>query len=153
MIQECARTMLSDSKLPKYFWTEAVTTNYYILNRILIRHLTDKKSYELLHRKKPKVSYFRIFGSKCFILYTEDNLDKFDPKSDKGIFIGYSNRSKANKVFNLRTNTIKETMHVSFDENFKNFEDTNDEEDLITQNQEPTETYNEINHPNKRLNF
>ena len=41
-------------------------------------------------------------------------------------------------------------MHVSFDENFKIFEDTNDEEDLITQNQESIETNNEINHPNKR---
>ena len=42
-------------------------------------------------------------------------------------------------------------MHVSFDENFKNFEDTNDEEDLITQNQETTETNNEINHHNKKI--
>lgn len=41
-------------------------------------------------------------------------------------------------------------MHVSFNENFKNFEDTNDEDDLITQNKESTETNNEINHPNKR---
>ena len=79
--------MLSDSKLPKYFWAEAVATTCYILNRILIRPLTDKTSYELLHSKKPKVSYFRIFGSKYFILNTKDNLDKFDPESDKGIFI------------------------------------------------------------------
>lgn len=41
-------------------------------------------------------------------------------------------------------------MHVSFDENLKSFEDANDEEDLITQNQESTETNNEINHPNKK---
>ena len=53
-------------------------------------------------------------------------------------------------MFNLKTNTIEETMHVSFDENLKNFEDTSDEEDLITQNQESAETNNEINHPNKR---
>ena len=54
-------------------------------------------------------------------------------------------------MFNLRTNTIEETMHVSFDESLKNFEDTNDEEDLTTQNQESTETNNEIDHPNKRF--
>ena len=53
-------------------------------------------------------------------------------------------------MFNLRTNTIEETMHVSFNESLKNFEDTNDEEDLITQNQESIETNIEINHPNKR---
>ena len=54
-------------------------------------------------------------------------------------------------MFNLRTNTIEETMHVSFDESLKNFEDKNDEEDLITQNQESTKNNNEINHPNKRI--
>ena len=59
-IQECARTMLSDSKLPKYFWAEVVATVCYILNRILIRPLTNKTFYELHHRKKPKVSYLKI---------------------------------------------------------------------------------------------
>ena len=98
--------MLSESNLPKNFQAEAVATACYILNRILIRPLTNKTSYELLHSKKPKVSYFKIFGSKCFILNTKDNLDKFDPKSDKGIFIGYSNRSKAYKVFNLKTKAV-----------------------------------------------
>lgn len=60
-IQECARTMLSDSKLPKKIWPEAVATTCYILNRILIRPLTNKTSYELLYNKKPKVSYFKVF--------------------------------------------------------------------------------------------
>ena len=106
-IQEYARTMLTDSNLPQNFWAEAVATTCYILNRTLIRPLTDKTSYELLYSKKPKVSYFRIFGSKCFILNTKDNLDKFDPKSDKGIFIGYSNRSKAHRVFNLKLIPLK----------------------------------------------
>ena len=135
-IQECVRTMLSDSKLPRNFWVEAVATACYILNRILIRPLTNKTSYELPFNKKPKVSYFKVFGSKCFIINTKDNFDKFDPKSDKGIFIGYSNRSKAYRVFNLRTNTIEETMHVSCDENFKDFIQPNDEDDFVTLNNE-----------------
>ncbi|KAH9763080.1 hypothetical protein KPL70_001052 [Citrus sinensis] len=33
----------------------------------------------------------------------EDNLGKFDPKSDVGIFLGYSNSSKAYRVYNKRT--------------------------------------------------
>ena len=82
-IQECARTMLNNSNLPRNFWTEAVFTVCYILNRILIRPLTNKTSYELFYNKKPKVSYFKVFGSKCFILNTKDNLDKFDVKYDK----------------------------------------------------------------------
>ena len=107
MIQEYARIIISDSNLPENFWAEVVATACYILNRILIRRLTNKTPYELLYNKKPIVTCFKVFGSKCFILNTKDNLDKFEPKSDKGIFIGYSNRSKALRVYNLRTNIIE----------------------------------------------
>lgn len=75
MIQECARTMLLDSKLPRNLCAEAVATTCYILYRILISHLTNKTPYELLFNNKPKVSYFKVFGSKCFILNIKDNLD------------------------------------------------------------------------------
>ncbi|KAH9671118.1 hypothetical protein KPL70_017229 [Citrus sinensis] len=45
-----------------------------------------------------------------------DNLDKFDLKSDVGIFLGYSNSSKAYRVYNKRTLVVEESMHVTFDE-------------------------------------
>ena len=73
----------------------------------------------MLYDKKPNVSYFKTFGSKCFILNTKDNQGKFDPKADEGIVIGYSDRSKAYRIYNKRTNTIEESLHVSFDENEK----------------------------------
>jgi len=82
--------MLCDSSLPKRFWAEAVNTACYVLNRVLLRPILKKTSYELFNRRIPKISYFKVFGCKCFILNTKDNLDKFDAKSDEGIFIGYS---------------------------------------------------------------
>ncbi|KAH9801696.1 hypothetical protein KPL71_001121 [Citrus sinensis] len=45
-----------------------------------------------------------------------DNLGKFDPKSDMGIFLRYSNSSKAYRVYNKRTLVVEESMHVTFDE-------------------------------------
>ena len=44
------------------------------------------------------------------------NLGKFDAKSDEGIFLGYSLHSKAYRIYNKRTMTIEESIHVSFDE-------------------------------------
>src|SRR3954462_4583978 len=108
--------MLIDSKLPKYFWAEAVNTSCYILNRVLIRPFTHKTCHELYHDKLPKVFYFRIFGCKCYILNTKGNLDKFDSRSDEGIFLGYSTRSKAYRIFNKNTSSIEESLHVRFDE-------------------------------------
>ena len=89
-LQECARTLLNGCTLPKQFWAEAVATACYVLNRVSIRPFTKLTPYELFHGRKPNISYFRVFGSKCFILNTGDQLEKFDPKSDEGIFVGYS---------------------------------------------------------------
>nr|GFB62405.1 ribonuclease H-like domain-containing protein [Tanacetum cinerariifolium] len=51
------------------------------------------------------------------ILNTLDNLGKFEPKWDKGYFIGYSMSSKAFMVFNKRNRRVEENLHVEFLEN------------------------------------
>ena len=64
--------------------------------------------------RKPNVSYFKVFGCKCFILNTKDNLRKFDVKSYEIIFVGYSNTSKAYRAFNRSTLTVEESIHIKF---------------------------------------
>ena len=49
-----------------------------------------KTSYKIWKANKPKVKYFQVFGSKCFIFNDRENLEKFDANSDEGIFLGYS---------------------------------------------------------------
>ena len=53
---------------------------------------------------------------QMFYFNTKDNLEKFDAKAFEAIFIGYSNTSKAYRIFNKSTLTIEESMHVKFDE-------------------------------------
>nr|GEW52018.1 retrovirus-related Pol polyprotein from transposon TNT 1-94 [Tanacetum cinerariifolium] len=89
-LQEMSRTMLNEQSLPQKFWCNAVDTSIYILNRILIRAILGKTPYELLRGRNPTLDYFRVFGSKCFILNTKDYLTKFDPKSYEGVSLGYS---------------------------------------------------------------
>ncbi|GJZ99203.1 retrovirus-related pol polyprotein from transposon TNT 1-94 [Tanacetum coccineum] len=91
-------------------------TSTYILNRILIRAILGKTPYELLRGRKPTLDYFRVFGSKCFILNTKNYLTKFDPKSYEGIFLGYSQNSKAYIILNKHTRKIEESLNVTFDE-------------------------------------
>ena len=59
--------------------------------------------YEIWKGKKPNVRYFHIFGSMCYILNDHEHLGKFDSKSDQGVFLGYSNNSRAYRVYNMRT--------------------------------------------------
>ncbi|XP_042973126.1 uncharacterized protein LOC122304931, partial [Carya illinoinensis] len=115
-LQEMARTMLNENNLPSYFWAEAVSTACYVINRVMLRSKLDKTPYELWNEKKPNIGYFHVFGCKCFILNDRNNLGKFDAKSDEGIFLGYSTNSKAYRVFNKKTLTVQESMHVVFDE-------------------------------------
>lgn len=38
----------------------------------------------------------------------------FDPKSDKTIFLGYSDTSKGYRVYNLKSQTVELSMHIIF---------------------------------------
>ncbi|GJX89511.1 retrovirus-related pol polyprotein from transposon TNT 1-94 [Tanacetum coccineum] len=115
-LQEMSKTMLNEQSLPQKFWCNAVDTSTYILNRILIRAILGKTPYELLRGRKPTLDHFRVFGSKCFILNTKDYLTKFDPKSYEGVFLGYSQNSKAYIILNKHTKKIEESLNVTFDE-------------------------------------
>jgi transposase InsO family protein len=65
---DMARTMLDEYKTLDRFWAEAMNTACYAINHLYLQRILKKTSYELLIGKKPNVSYFRVFGSKCFIL-------------------------------------------------------------------------------------
>ena len=79
-----ARTMLDEYKTSDPFWAEAVNTACYAINRLYLHRILKKTSYKLLTGKKPNISYFRVFGSKCFILVKRGRKSKFAPKTVEG---------------------------------------------------------------------
>jgi len=116
-LEKCARTLLNETRLHKYFWANVVHTICYSLNRILIRPILKKTLYELYKGRKLNISHLRVFCCKCFILNNDkDSLGKFDAKADEAILLGYSLHSKAYGVFNKRTLTVEEFICVVCDE-------------------------------------
>nr|GEW24259.1 putative ribonuclease H-like domain-containing protein [Tanacetum cinerariifolium] len=109
--------MLADSFLPTIFWTKAVATACYVLNRVLVTKPHGKTPYELLTRDKSSISYLKPFGCHVTILNTSDPLGKFDKKSDEGYIVGYSISSKAYRVYNLVSRKIEKTINLIFLEN------------------------------------
>ncbi|KAJ9553102.1 hypothetical protein OSB04_017147 [Centaurea solstitialis] len=95
---EAARSMLCEANLPTYFWAEAVNTTCFTQNRSLITKRLGKTPYELFKGKKPKIGFFQVFGCLCYMLNDRDQLGKFDPKGDEGIFVGYSLTPKSAHV-------------------------------------------------------
>ncbi|XP_060182255.1 uncharacterized protein LOC132611916 [Lycium barbarum] len=117
-LQDMARTMILEHNLPHHFWAEAISTACHVLNRCLIRPILKKTPYELWNGKKPNISYFHSFECKCFVHNNgKDNIGKFDPRSDEGIFVGYSNNSRSYRIFNKRIKSIEESVRVIFYDN------------------------------------
>ena len=75
------------------------------MNIVQIRKSTNKPPYELWFGHAPSVKYFRIFGRKCYVK-RDDDIGKFDSRSDEGMFLGYSLKIKSYRCFNQRTRTI-----------------------------------------------
>ncbi|GJW58661.1 retrovirus-related pol polyprotein from transposon TNT 1-94 [Tanacetum coccineum] len=85
-------------------------------NHSLIRFCHRKTPYELMHDKKPDLSYLHIFGALCYPTNDIEDLGKLKAKVDVGIFIGYAPAKKAYRIYNRLTRPIMETIHVDFDE-------------------------------------
>jgi hypothetical protein len=116
VIQEMARVMIHSKNMAQHFWGEVVNIACHIINRVYLRPETNKTPYEIWRGKKSIVKYFRTFGSRCYILRDRENLEKFDPKSNEGIFLGYSTNSHAYRVFNKRTETVLESINIIIDD-------------------------------------
>nr|GFB06074.1 integrase, catalytic region, zinc finger, CCHC-type, peptidase aspartic, catalytic [Tanacetum cinerariifolium] len=113
---EAARTMLSAAKVPLFFWAEAIATACFTQNRSLVIPRHEKTPYHIINDRKPSVKFFHIFGTVCYIVRDGENLNNMKEKGDECIFVGYSNQSRAYRVFNKRTRVIMESIHVNFDE-------------------------------------
>jgi hypothetical protein len=113
---DMARMMLGEFKTPKRFWSEAVNTTYHAINRLYLHRLLKKTSYELLTGNKPNVSYFRVFGSKCYILVKKGRHSKFAPKAVEWFLLGYDSNTKAYRVFNKSSGLVEVSSDVVFDE-------------------------------------
>ena len=87
--------MIHAKGMPPKYLAEAINTSCYIINRVFVHTGTEKTCYELWKVKKPSIKYFHIIGSVCYIINDRVYKQKLDPKSDEGIFLGYSSTSRA----------------------------------------------------------
>jgi hypothetical protein len=113
---EATRTMLDEYKASDSFWAEAINTVCHAINRLYLHKLRHKTAYELLTGKKPNVSYFRVFGCKCFILNKKPKSSKFASKVDEGIILGYASNAHGYRVLNKTTGCVEVTCNLTFDE-------------------------------------
>jgi transposase InsO family protein len=113
---DMAITMFDEYKTSDRFWVEADNTVCHVTNRLYLHKLLKKTSYELLTSNKHNVSYFLVFGSKCYILQKISKSSKFAPKTYEGFLLTYDSNSRAYRVFNVTTGCVETTCDTVFDE-------------------------------------
>nr|GEU44113.1 hypothetical protein [Tanacetum cinerariifolium] len=113
---KAAQTMFLASKLPLFFWVEAIATTCYTHNISLIISRYEKTPYHIINDRKPTLKHLYIFGCICCITKDGENLNKMKEKGDPCILVGYYTQSKGYRVYNKRTRLIVESIHINFDE-------------------------------------
>ena len=71
----------------------------------------------MLTGNKPNISYYRVFGCKCFYTIKGVRLSKFESKALEGIFVGYGAKSHTYRVYDKASGIVVESCSVEFDEN------------------------------------
>lgn len=105
------RAVLLEKEIPKSLWADAVQWANHVLNRSPTMIVKDMTPEEAWSGNKPSIEHFRIFGCIGYVHVLDVKRTKLDDKSVKCVMIGYSNESKAYKMFD----PIEKKAHISRD--------------------------------------
>ncbi|KAD2393870.1 hypothetical protein E3N88_40847 [Mikania micrantha] len=111
------RSMLKQKELPNNFWAEGVATAVYLLNRSPTKSKPNKTPIEEWGGLRPTVHHLRIFGSIAYGLIPPQSRQKLDHRSEKCVFVGYSQQSSGYRLYNPISKKFSVQKHVTFDEN------------------------------------
>ena len=115
-LDDMARSLLISAKLPVRFWPEAIQTAAYIRNLCPVSTNKFKIPYEIWNERKGDYKSLVKFGCTAYALILPTG-GKFDPKSQKLVFVGYSDDAKAYKLYNPSTRKTIVSRDVEFIEN------------------------------------
>ncbi|CAL9016687.1 unnamed protein product [Prunus brigantina] len=110
------RCLLTEKQMPKVFWPEAVRWTVHVLNRSPTAVVKGKTPEECWSGIKPTVDYFRVWGCIGDVHVPDTKRSKLDDKSYKCVLLGYSDESKAYRLFDPITKKIVISRDVVFDE-------------------------------------
>jgi hypothetical protein len=115
-IIEATKAMIHDQHLPMIPWAEASMTTVYGQNRSphqILKNMTPEEDFTGV---KPEIGHFRIFGCPVFFHVSKEKRSKLDPSGKKGTFVGYSESSKAYRIYILGQRQIEVSRDVIFEE-------------------------------------
>ena len=110
------RIMLKEKGLPKQFWVEAVACLAYLLNRCPTKMVKNKTAQEAWSGYKTSVAHLGIFGYIAYAQVLKVKMKKLGDHGEICIFIGYSEKSMAYKLYNPLTRKLMVSRNIIFNE-------------------------------------
>ena len=95
------RSRLSQAKLPKSCWAEAMYTTVYMINRFPSVPLNGDVPQRVWTGKDISYEHLRVFGCLAYMHVAKDQRSKLDSKSKPCIFMGYSEDEFDYKLWDL----------------------------------------------------
>jgi hypothetical protein len=99
-----------------FLWAESCNTAVYLQNMNPHKVLGSMTPEEAFTRKRPEVSHIRISGCLVYFHVPVERRTKLEPTTEKGILVGYSETSKAYKVYILAHRRTLVRRDVRFEE-------------------------------------
>jgi hypothetical protein len=109
--------MLQSRGLSLTYWVEAINYANYIVNCTPTKSLKNITSEEAWTKIKLDVSHFCVFDSIAWAHIPDEKRKALQPKSEKCIFVGYSEDVKGYIILQPHCNEIIIIRDVKFDEN------------------------------------
>ena len=109
--------MIQYKGLSLKYWVEDINCENCIVNRTPTKDLKNITSKEAWTKIKLDVSHFHVFGSIAWAHIPDEKRKALQPKSEKCIFVGYSEDVKVYRLFQPHCNEIIIRRYVKFDEN------------------------------------
>jgi hypothetical protein len=109
------KALLFQMNVLRQYWSDAILTATYLINRLPSVKLENKSPLEILYQRKLNIDNLRTFGCVCFV--HKKRKDKFDSTSTKAIFLGYSTHKKGYKCYDPINKKNFISSDVVFNEN------------------------------------
>ncbi|KAI5348776.1 hypothetical protein L3X38_001663 [Prunus dulcis] len=74
------------------------------------------KPFEAYSGRKPGIAHLKVFGSLCYVHVPNELRHKLEPKSVKGVFVGYATCEKGYRIFDPISKKLTLPRDVTFDE-------------------------------------
>ena len=116
-LKEMANCMIQSKGLSLQYWAEAINCANCIVNRTPTKVLQGITPKEAWIKIKPYVSHFHVFGCEAWAHILDEKRKALHPKSEKCIFVGYSEDVKGYRLLQPHSHDIIIRRDVKFDEN------------------------------------